>query len=50
MATRRRQYSRVVIDMREEIIKIIEENKLIAIIRGEEPSVAVSVAKELCAG
>lgn len=50
MATRRRQYSRVVIDMREEIIKIIEENKLIAIIRGEEPNVAVSVAKALCAG
>ena len=36
--------------MREEVIKAIEKNKIIAIIRGVEPSVASSVAKALFKG
>ena len=36
--------------MREEVIKAIEKNKIIAIIRGVEPSLASSVAKALFKG
>ncbi len=36
--------------MREDIIKAIEENKIIAIIRGVSPEDAVEVAKALCEG
>lgn len=38
------------IDMREQVIKIIEENKIVAIIRGVDCGVAVKVARALFAG